>query len=130
MKCLSVHLQKYIFVGVINTIIGYLIFAILWFLFSSTFDYFIIIILSSILAIFASFMNMNKFVFNSNDNFFIKLIKFYASYIFIVLFNLICFPLLENIFKNAYVSQALFTLIAVLVSYILNKNYVFKVNRK
>ena len=75
MKCLSVHLQKYIFVGVINTIIGYLIFAILWFLFSSTFDYFIIIILSSILAIFASFMNMNKFVFNSNDNFFIKLIK-------------------------------------------------------
>ena len=111
---------KFLFVGAINTLFSYTIYAILITIglipnMALFFQY--------ILGVLWNFKTTGVIVFQNNDN---RLIfKFVASYIFTFVLNSILLNLLLKI-TNEYLAQALLVLPIALVSFIIFKVWVFR----
>ncbi len=113
---------KFILVGVLNTAFGYLAFALLLFL---GLHYSIAVVLSTIAGILFNFKTIGVLVFKNHNN---KLIfKFVAVYTLICTIGIIILRLAELVHINLYFAGLVSTVICALISFILNKNWVFKV---
>lgn len=116
---------KFVLVGIVNTIFGYLAYA--FFVFAGCGD-FTAPLFSTICGVLFNFKTIGRLVFGNTSN---RLIfKFFAVYLFtyaltVVLLKIFAFAGLEN----RYISGALILAPMALISFFLNKNFVFKTEK-
>lgn len=116
---------KFVLVGIVNTIFGYLAYA--FFVFVGCGD-FTAPLFSTICGVLFNFKTIGRLVFGNTSN---RLIfKFFAVYLFtyaltVVLLKIFAFAGLEN----RYISGALILAPMALISFFLNKNFVFKTEK-
>jgi len=118
---LDKQIIKFIVTGSVNTVVYYLLFSFFIYI---QLDYKIAVLFATIIGVLFSFKTFGKYVFNNKNN---KLIyKFFIVYAVIYILNIL-FIYLFNLYVNDYYSSGLFsTLICAIISFVLNKNYVFK----
>ncbi|WP_152395460.1 GtrA family protein [Paenibacillus guangzhouensis] len=112
---------KFIIVGVINTIFGYSVFSLFIFV---GLHYTLASLLSTLVGILFNFKTTGRIVFKSSDNSLI--IKFFITYGVTYLLNLALLTFLKE-FVSIYIAYAILILPMSMVSYILNKRFVFRV---
>ena len=111
----------FLLVGGINAIFGYFIYALLIFL---HLNYILAVLFSTILGVVFNFFTTGRLVFkNTNNIFFIKFALLYAALYF---FNISIIMLSSSIIDNLYINGALATVMSSLISFFVNKYYIFK----
>lgn len=123
------HEQKlrYLIIGGWNTVFGYGIFAGLYFWLEGFIHYLVILSISYVLSITNAYIGYKLFVFKTRGNILREYFRFYLVYGVSFIFNLATLPLfVETLRFNMYVAQAIVTLITILGSYLLHKNFSFK----
>ena len=113
---------KFILVGILNTMVGYSLFAFFIFL---NIHYSLAVLFSTVLGVLFNFKTIGKIVFDSSDNSLI--FKFISVYTIIYLLNISFLWIFryygfENMYINGFVLLAPFAI----VSFFLNKKYVFR----
>ena len=112
---------RYLFVGVINTAFGYLLFALLIYL---HLHYSLASLLATIASVLFNFKTIGKIVFNSSNTSLIK--KFLNVYSFTYLLNIGGLSVFSIYHINMYVAGFILLALITPISFILNRNYVFK----
>lgn len=113
---------KFILVGILNTIVGYGLFAI--FIYAGI-KYPLAVLFSTILGVLFNFKSIGKLVFDSHDNSLI--LHFIAVYIVIYILNVSGLWTLKYFsFENMYINGFVLLAPLAIVSYVLNKNFVFE----
>ncbi|MFH0710521.1 MAG: GtrA family protein [Pseudomonadota bacterium] len=112
---------KFLLVGGLNTLFGYSLFAVLIY---TGLHYTVAVFIGTIIGVLFNFKTTGKLVFRSYDNTLIW--KFFGVYGIIYLLNIIGLYLLEKISIDIYVAGALLIIPMALVSFVLNKRFVFK----
>lgn len=123
------HEQKlrYLIIGGWNTVFGYGVFAGLYFWLEGFIHYLVILSISYVLSITNAYIGYKLFVFKTRGNILREYFRFYLVYGVSFIFNLATLPLfVETLRFNMYVAQAIVTLITILGSYLLHKNFSFK----
>ncbi len=112
---------KFILVGILNTAFGYLAFALLLFL---GLHYTLAVILSTIAGVLFNFKTTGTLVFKNHNN---KLIfKFVAVYAITATLGIIILRIAELAHINLYFAGLVSTGVCAIISFLLNKNWVFK----
>lgn len=118
---------NYLLVGFWNTLFGYSVFLVLYFLFASRVHYLLIWLVSSILAITNAYLGYKVFVFKTKGNYWREYMRFYIVYGTSMALNLVALPLCVELFKlSPPVVQAGWMIVNVTFSYIGHKNFSFK----
>jgi putative flippase GtrA len=128
-RFLTKHEQKirYLIIGGWNTVFGYGVFVALYFWFTESIHYLAILSISYILSITNAYIGYKLFVFRTKGNFLREYFRFYIVYGASFLFNLAALPLFVEVLNlNMYVAQAIVTIITILGSYVLHKNFSFR----
>lgn len=112
--------HRYLVVGLLNTLFGYSIFALLIYLGIS---YSISLLLATILGVLFNFKSIGILVFKSRNNRLIS--RFTAVYIIIYLLNLAGLKLLTVANVNIYVAGAMLLPLMAVVGFLINKRFVF-----
>jgi len=125
-ELLSLEIIKFILVGVLNTLIGFIVFSILYFILK---DEIFSLFLAYILGIVINFKTYSKYVFTSSDR--QIFINFIMIYLGIFLLNSLLLSLIINILIiNPYFAQIIAIVIVTPVLYLLQKKYVFVKNKE
>jgi len=116
----SHQFQRYLMVGLLNTLFGYSIFALLIYL---GLNYPVALLLATVLGVLFNFKSIGILVFESRDN---KLIfRFIVVYVVIYLLNLAGLKLLSLAHVNMYVAGAILLPLMAIVGFVINKRFVF-----
>ena len=118
---LKSQIIKFIFIGIINTIFNYLLYSLFIFL---GFDYRVAVLFATIIGVLFSFKTFSKYVFSDNNKKF--LYKFILIYVILYIVNITLITVLQSFVDNLYISGFLATICCAVLSFILNKWYVFK----
>jgi len=123
---------KYLLVGFYNTIFGYFVFISLFYNFSLTVNYSLLLAISHIVSVTNNFFLYRAIVFKVKEKILRNYLRFQLVYFYIYIINLILLVFLVNTMNwNIYLSQGLIIIITTILSYFLNKNYSFsKKNKK
>ena len=115
------HFIRFILVGILNTMVGYGLFALFIYL---GLHYSLAVLFSTILGVLFNFKSIGKLVFNSNNN--ERIYHFIGVYILLYLLNVSGLWGLSSIgMENMYVAGAILLAPLAIISFILNKNFVF-----
>ena len=115
------QVYKFIFVGILNTIFGYSLFA--FFIYLGLY-YPIAVLLSTILGVLFNFKTIGRLVFDSNDNGLI--FRFILVYAITYLLNIFFLWLLKKLgSENMYIDGFALLIPLAAVSFLLNKFFVF-----
>jgi len=117
---MRIQFVKFILVGVLNTLFGYSVYSLFVYL---NVHYAIASLISTLVGVLFNFKSIGLLVFNNSSN--KLLLKFCAVYGVVYLINLFSLSILKNYF-NLYVSAAMLVLPLALVSFFLNRKFVFK----
>lgn len=128
-KLLNEIPKKFMIVGIINTIFGYLIGLLNYFIFYSKIGIIGVGFLNNIIAITFSFTLLKFFVFKTtNINWFLEYIRSYVVYGIQGLAGILILWICVSFFNiNIFFSQAISILTTVLLSYFGHKKFTFKV---
>ena len=115
---------RFLFVGVLNTIFGYAVYALLIYL---KMHYFLAQLLSSILAIAHSYLWNKYFTFRSPGRSASEIIRFVSVYAVSYLLNMgILYVSIEFFKWNAYISGAICLFMITIISYVGHKSISFR----
>lgn len=118
---------RFVIVGGWNTVFGYVSFALLYYLFSHRIHYLFLMIFSSILSITNAYICHKFFVFKTKGNYVKEYLRYYIIYSVPMAIGFISFPFCIEILKmNFYVTQAILTLITVIISWFGHKHISFR----
>ena len=121
--------KKFLIVGFLNTIFGYSVGLVNYFLFFELIGIIGVGILNNIINITFAFIMFKRFVFKTiNTNWFFEYLRSYVVYgvkAVVGIFVLWLFVSILNI--NIYISQAVAMLVTIFLSYTGHKNFTFKV---
>ena len=113
---------RFILVGILNTAFGYSLFALFIFL---NIHYSLAVFLSTVLGVLFNFKTIGKLVFDSHDNSLI--FRFIAVYVLLYLINISCLWFFKiSGFENMYINGFVLLVPLALISFVLNRKYVFK----
>jgi putative flippase GtrA len=112
---------RYLLVGGINTIFGYGLFAFFIYL---NLHYSLASLLSTILGVLFNFKTTGKLVFKSSDNRLI--VRFFAVYGMVYVVNVGLLKGFQWLGLNFYIAGAILVLPLAVLSYVLNRRFVFK----
>ena len=112
---------RFLLVGVLNTLVGYGLFSFFIFL---DLHYSIAVLYSTILGVLFNYKSIGKLVFNTHNN--DRIYHFIGVYIFLYLLNVASLWGLSSIgLENMYVAGAILLAPLAIISYALNKSFVF-----
>jgi putative flippase GtrA len=118
-------------VGGWNTLFGYSVFALLYWLLSSEVSLVIIIIASYVLGVLNNFLTYKYLVFRTKGGHVREMGRFLVIYAPLLACNLVVLPLaLKYLPLNAYVIQALYTLAVLVLTYVGHKYFTFRHRRE
>jgi putative flippase GtrA len=115
---------KFLLVGVLNTLFGYAVFALFVYL---GFHYSLASLLSTILGVLFNFRTTGRLVFNNRNN--SLLWRFAMVYTVVYGCNVGLLRVMDGYSINMYVAGAVAVLPLALLSYFLNKRFVFEVGK-
>jgi len=121
MKFWSIQFFRFLLVGGINTLFGYLIFSALILL---KFHFSIASLLGTILGVIFNYFTTGRIVFNHRNPRLI--IKFFGVYGITYLVNLFFLNIFDKLHMNMLIAGAILIFPIALLSYFLNKTFVFK----
>ncbi|WP_369127458.1 GtrA family protein [Photobacterium alginatilyticum] len=114
---------RFLFVGFLNTLFGYSLYAILVF---SGIPYFYSLLVTTIVGVVFNFFSMGRMVFKGNGGH-ITFLKFIFVYLAVYLFNAYFLDILiTEINFNPYISQAICLLPSIFFNWFMLKNWVFR----
>ena len=117
---LKKQIIMFIFTGIINTIFGYAMYALFIYLGC---QYIFASALATVLGILFNFKTISKFVFKANEN---RLIfKFIGVYSLVYIANISLIKIFKIIGLNDYISGFMAVFPCAVISFILNKFYVY-----
>lgn len=117
----------YLIVGGWNTLFGYGVFALLYYYLESKLHSTVILTISYFLSITNAFIGYKIFVFKSRGNILHEYFRFYVVYGGAFFVNLILLPVFMEVFAyDAYVSQAIITMMTIVGGYMLHNRFTFK----
>lgn len=116
---------KFILVGMLNTLWGYFVYALLLYI---GVHYSFAVIVATILGILFNFKTTGVLVFKNNNN--ALLFKFLVVYAIICVLNLICLKIAEFNNINLYIAGFVVTCFMAVLSFLMNKYWVFKKDEK
>jgi len=119
-EILKKRFLRFLVVGVINTLFSYTIYALLTFL---GVHYSLSIFLANGLGVLFNFKTIGKFVFNVRENHFI--FRFFLIYLVIYILSVLSVKFLLQIQVNKYLAGGLIALPMAILSFTLNKKFVF-----
>jgi len=112
---------KFIVVGILNTVFSYIVYAVLIYFHV---PYIIAGIIQTILGVLFSFKTFGSFVFKQKSkNVFLR---FCLGYTFLSVFYIVGLRLIHMLYTNSYVDGIIVLIPYVLLSYFVNKKYIFK----
>jgi len=114
-------IMKFMLVGALNTLIGYIIFATLLYL---RLHYTAAVLIANIAIIGINFNSYGRLVFNSRDNSLI--FRFALVYVIIYIINVVILSICSLLSINLYLVSLIMTLPFALLSYFLNCRFVFR----
>jgi len=112
---------RFLWVGGVNTLFGYSCYALFIFL---GFDYKVAVLLATIIGVLFNYYTMGKYVFYSSGQGLI--FKFILVYIIIYLVNIWLIGIFNKAGYNDYVSGLFSIIPCAVISFILNKFFVFR----
>ena len=115
---------RFLFVGAVNTLFGYGIFALF---ISLGIHYAIASFLATVTGILFNFKTTGKLVFDSSDNSLI--FRFFGVYAVCYVMNVACLKIFSLFQVNMFLAGALLIPPTAVLSFYLNKKYVFLRNR-
>ena len=114
-------IARYISAGILNTIFGYALYAILMVLgLHSALS----LAIATICGVAFNYKTSGLMVFHGPSNG--KLIKFLIGYLFVYCVNVICISVLFNFGMSEYLSGAVMQLPAAVMTFLIQKKWVFK----
>ena len=117
---------RYLLAGGWNTLAGYGIFVIFYYLLSGQVHYFIILTIITVINITISFLSYKLFVFRTRGNYLREYLRFYVVYAIPITLGFLLFPVFVKGMKiNPYLAQALILVITVIISYFGHKHISF-----
>ena len=115
------HFIRFILVGILNTMVGYGLFALFIYL---GLHYSLAVLFSTILGVLFNFKSIGRLVFNTSDN--ERIYHFIGVYMLLYLLNVSGLWGLSFIgMENMYIAGAILLVPLAIISFILNKNFVF-----
>jgi putative flippase GtrA len=120
-ELINSQLVKFILVGILNTIFGYLCFALLLYV---GLDYMLALLFATVIGVIFNFKSIGALVFNSHKKSLIY--RFIGSYSIIYIINVIGIKAFSHVGLTPYISGAILILPMALLAFILNKRFVFK----
>ena len=124
-NCYNYKVIKFTYIGIINTLFGYSIYAILVFF---EIPYLTSLVLANIIGIIFNYFSTGRLVFKSTGNLFIFL-KFFSAYIITYLINSILLCFFINSFNfNLYYGQLLCLPLIVILNWLFLNYWVFAEN--
>jgi putative flippase GtrA len=116
---------RFLLAGGINTLFGYGVFSLFIFL---KMHYALALLLATVLGVLFNFQTIGRFVFKNNDN---KLLfKFVLVYMAVYLVNLGGLKVFNSFEISNYIAGAVLVIPIALLSYLLNKRFIFKESKK
>ena len=117
----------YLLVGAWNTLFGYALFALLYYLLGTHLHVDVILVLSYVVSIANAYIGYRFVVFRSTGSMARELPRFTAVYAVTLAANLVVLPLSLRLLPwNVYVVQGLFTVVIVVLSYLGHKYFSFR----
>jgi len=117
---------KFVAVGVVNTLAGFGIFTVFYFVLNEKLSYLLILIISQIFAVIFSHSTQRKLVWKSKKPFLPELAKFGSSYVLITFVNIVLLSLaVESLGLPVLLSQYVIGAILVLSMYFIQKKWIF-----
>jgi len=113
--------HKFIWVGIINTIFGYSIYALLIY---CGLYYIWAVLFATIIGVLFNFHTTGRIVFKNKQSW--LLFKFIAVYVLTYFLNISIIKILTNFCSNQYLNGAATLLVSVPVAFLLNKLWVFR----
>lgn len=117
----SIRFIRFLFVGGINTLFGYLVFSVFILL---QIHYSIASLLATILGVIFNYFTTGRIVFNNSDP--NLLIKFFGVYGITYLINLLFLKIFDTRNVNMLIAGAILIFPMAILSYFLNKTFVFR----
>lgn len=117
---MHIQIKKFVVVGVINTLFGYSIYALMIYLGLS---YDIALVISTLCGIVFNFHSIGKLVFNHFK--YTLFFKFVLVYVLVYFINLLLIKLFIWLGANAYVGGGLAIIPSAAASFVFNKYWVF-----
>jgi len=111
---------NFLIIGSINTIFYYAIYSALIYI---DIDYKLSVLIATMIGVFFSFKTFGKYVFNNSDK--MLLYKFFLVYIILYISNILLISIMQSKLHNYYISGLIATVCCAVLSFILNKWYVF-----
>lgn len=116
----------YLIVGGWNTLFGYLIWALLQYLLHAYINYLVILVIAWFPSVANAYFGYRWFVFRSKGSVLRELPRFSLVYVGTLIMGLVALPILLRILPfSIYVTQALYTAVMVVVSYLSHKYFSF-----
>jgi putative flippase GtrA len=117
---------RYLFVGAYNTVFGFALFSLLYFLLKDQLHYLIILVLSTPIAIANSFLSLKLLVFRTQGNYLKEYLKCNISYSALLAMNAVILYILVD-YAHLYIiaSQLLCTIIMAITGYLVHKYFSF-----
>ena len=117
----------YVMVGAWNTLFGYAVFALLYYLLHAHVHVDVILVISYVLSIANAYVGYRFIVFRSTGSMKRELPRFTSVYLVTLAANLVVLPVALRLLPwNAYVVQGLFTFVIVVLSYFGHKHFSFR----
>ncbi len=118
---------KYLLVGFINTVVGFVIFTGLYFVLNDQISYMIIALITHVFAVMFSHSTQRILVWKSNGSYMPELVRFSASYAAIGLVSLVLLRIaVETMMYPVLMSQYAIGITLTLISYVVQKKLIFK----
>lgn len=121
------RIARFGFYGIFNTIIGFVSYPVLYYFFNTIFSYIEILYISFFISTHFAFLTTKYYVFRSPESIFKEYVKFMIFHLIILGVNLIFLPIfVEILLIHPSVSQVIFSIILMLLSYFWHLNITFK----
>jgi len=117
---LKQQIVKFIGIGIINTLFGYSLYALFIYI---GFDYKYAVFFSTVLGILFNFKTIGRFVFESHDN--LLILKFFGVYVVIYIVNISLIKGFLLLGTSYYLAGFVALFPCAILSFILNKKFVF-----
>jgi putative flippase GtrA len=122
---LSTQIKRFILTGSINTAFGYLVYA--FGIVVLGWSYFWSVVLSYVIGVSFSYVMFRAFVFTTGERSWRSYARFIPTYAFLFVFNVIALHILVDLAGwNKLVAQAVVVPCCAVLSFIINKVFVFK----
>jgi putative flippase GtrA len=118
---------KFLLVGFLNTVAGFVIFTVLYMVLKDQISYLAILLITQVLAVMFSHSTQRILVWKSTGSYAFELVRFSGSYAAIGLVNLVLLRIaVETLMYPVLMSQFAIGMILTLISYVVQKKLIFK----